>query len=125
MPLNYRQADREADFRAQLIHVHEHADSIALQHREPRLESRLLAQVTALIGNMRSIITVNRNVGFFTTGYNYLIQIIPALIVAPLFMGGEVPFGVITAGGRWRSPRCWAPSRWWSPSSRPSRPTPP
>jgi putative ATP-binding cassette transporter len=39
---------------------------------------------------------VNRNLGFFTTGYNYLIQIIPTLLVAPLFIRGEVEFGVIT-----------------------------
>jgi putative ATP-binding cassette transporter len=38
---------------------------------------------------------VNRNLGFFTTGYNYLIQIIPALIVAPLFIRGDAEFGVI------------------------------
>src|SRR5262249_129240 len=44
----------------------------------------------------RSIISVNRNLGFFTTGYNYLIQIIPALFVAPQFIRGEVEFGVIT-----------------------------
>ena len=30
VPLNYRQADREADFRAELIHVRENAESIAL-----------------------------------------------------------------------------------------------
>ena len=45
---------------------------------------------------MQRIIAVNRNLGFFTTGYNYLIQIIPVLIVAPLFIRGEVEFGVIT-----------------------------
>jgi putative ATP-binding cassette transporter len=39
---------------------------------------------------------VNRNVGFFSTGYNWLIQIIPALIIAPSFIRGEVEFGVIT-----------------------------
>jgi putative ATP-binding cassette transporter len=96
VPLNYLQADREADFRAQLIHVRENAESIALQHREPRLAARLFDQITALIGNQRLIINVNRNVGFFTTGYNYLIQIIPALIVAPMFMRGEVQFGTVT-----------------------------
>ena len=42
------------------------------------------------------IISVNRNLGFFTTGYNYLIQIIPVLIVAPLFIRGQAEFGVIT-----------------------------
>jgi putative ATP-binding cassette transporter len=45
---------------------------------------------------MRRIIGVNRNLSFFTTGYNYLIQIIPALVVAPMFFRGEVEFGVIT-----------------------------
>jgi putative ATP-binding cassette transporter len=35
-------------------------------------------------------------VGFFTTGYNWLIQIIPALIIAPAFIRGSIPFGVIT-----------------------------
>src|SRR5690242_6902186 len=45
---------------------------------------------------MRRLITVNRNLAFFTGGYNYLIQIIPALVVAPLFIRGEIEFGVIT-----------------------------
>ena len=94
--LNYRQADREADFRATLIHVRENAEPIALLHREREIESRLLSRLAALVGNMKRIIGVNRNVGFFTTGYNYLIQLIPILIVAPLFMRRETEFGVIT-----------------------------
>ena len=48
------------------------------------------------MGNFRRIIAVNRNLSFFTTGYNWMIQIIPALFVAPLFISGEVEFGVIT-----------------------------
>ena len=39
---------------------------------------------------------MNRNLSFFTTGYNYLIQLIPALIVAPLFIRGQAEFGVIS-----------------------------
>jgi putative ATP-binding cassette transporter len=94
--LNYRQADREADFRAGLIQVRENAESIALLQCEPELSARLASQFDALVANVRRIVAVNRNVGFFTTGYNYMIQIIPALIVAPLFIRGEVEFGVIT-----------------------------
>jgi vitamin B12/bleomycin/antimicrobial peptide transport system ATP-binding/permease protein len=94
--LNYRQADREADFRATLIHVRENAEPMALLHREHEIEKRLLDRLAALVDNMKRIIGVNRNVGFFTTGYNYLIQLIPILIVAPLFMRGEAEFGVIT-----------------------------
>ncbi|MEW6038386.1 MAG: SbmA/BacA-like family transporter [Pseudomonadota bacterium] len=96
MALNYSQLDKEANFRADLIHVRENAESVALARREGRLKSRLLQHLEALIANFRRIIGVNRNLGFFTTGYNYLIQIIPALIVAPSFIRGEVEFGVIT-----------------------------
>jgi putative ATP-binding cassette transporter len=94
--LNYRQSDLEANFRADLIHVRENAEPVALLRREGRLTARLLRRLDELAGNFRRITSVNRNLGFFTTGYNYLIQIIPALIVAPLFIRGEVEFGVIT-----------------------------
>jgi putative ATP-binding cassette transporter len=94
--LNYRQSDREADFRSALIHVGENAEPIALLRREDQLKPWLTRRIDATVENFRRITSVNRNLGFFTTGYNYLIQIIPALIVAPRFIRGEVEFGVIT-----------------------------
>ena len=39
---------------------------------------------------------MNRNVGFFTTAYNWMIQIISVLIIAPAYIAGKVEFGVIT-----------------------------
>jgi putative ATP-binding cassette transporter len=94
--LSSTQSDREASFRADLVHVRANAESVALMRREGRLRTRLLRRVDALTANARRMIAVNRNVSFFTTGYNYLIQIIPALIVGPLFMRNQVEFGVIT-----------------------------
>jgi putative ATP-binding cassette transporter len=94
--LNYNQLDKEANFRSSLIHVREHAESIMLARREGRLTVRLLRRLEELVANFRRITTINRNVGFFTTGYNWLIQIIPALIVAPAFINGDIAFGVIT-----------------------------
>ena len=94
--LSFTQSEREASFRADLVHVRANAESVALMRREGRLRTRLLRRVDALTANARRMIGVNRNLGFFTTGYNYLIQIIPALIVGPLFMRGQVEFGVIT-----------------------------
>src|SRR3989442_686051 len=94
--LDYAQSRREADFRATLVHLGENAESVALSRQEGRLKSRLLNRIDELVENFRRITSVNRNLGFFTTGYNYLIQIIPALIVAPHFIRGEVEFGVIT-----------------------------
>jgi vitamin B12/bleomycin/antimicrobial peptide transport system ATP-binding/permease protein len=94
--LNYNQSDKEAVFRADLIHVRENAESLALSHREPLITARLLRHLDELAANFKQLIAVSRNLGFFTTGYNYLIQLIPALVVAPLYIRGEVEFGVIT-----------------------------
>jgi vitamin B12/bleomycin/antimicrobial peptide transport system ATP-binding/permease protein len=93
--LNYRQADREADFRSELIATSTNADGIALAGKEAYIRGRLMNRIDALVENLRRIISVNRNLNFFTTGYNYMIQLIPVLIVAPLFMEGGVEFGVI------------------------------
>jgi vitamin B12/bleomycin/antimicrobial peptide transport system ATP-binding/permease protein len=94
--LNFDQLDKEAKFRASLIHLRENAESIALCRREGRLIRILSRNLKDLTDNFRRIISTNRNVNFASTGYNWLIQIIPALIIAPLFINGKVPFGVIT-----------------------------
>jgi putative ATP-binding cassette transporter len=94
--LNYDQLDKEASFRSGLIHVRENAEAIMLARHEGVQSGRLLHRLEDLIANFRQITSINRNVGFFSTGYNWLIQVIPALIVAPAFTRGHVDFGVIT-----------------------------
>jgi putative ATP-binding cassette transporter len=94
--LNYDQLDKEANFRAGLIHVRENAESVMVAGDEDHQRRLLLNAVDRLVANLRRIIAVNRNLGFFTTGYSWMIQIIPALIVAPGFIRGDVEFGVIT-----------------------------
>jgi ABC-type uncharacterized transport system fused permease/ATPase subunit len=66
---------------------------------------------------------VNRNLGFFTTGYDYMIQLLPILIVAPLFVRGQVEFGLISQSAMAFSHLISAFSLWSSPSSSRSRPT--
>ena len=94
--LNDKQLDKEANFRSDLMHVRENAESLALLHREASLAQRLGLRLSEVVINARRMIAVNRNLGFFTTGYNYMIQIMPALVVAPMFISGKVEFGVIT-----------------------------
>src|SRR5262249_38367835 len=53
-------------------------------------------RLSRLVENFRSVIRVSRNLGFFTTGYGYLPQVIPAAVVAPLYIRGAVPFGTVT-----------------------------
>jgi vitamin B12/bleomycin/antimicrobial peptide transport system ATP-binding/permease protein len=94
--LNYNQLDKEASFRSGLIHVRENAESIMLTRSERRHATRLEGMLEDLVSNFRTITSINRNVGFFTTGYNWMIQIIPALIIAPAFIDGKIEFGVIS-----------------------------
>ena len=93
--LNYLQLKKEANFRFELVHVRENAEAIALVHAEAKEEARLGDRLGALIANYRSIIGVLLNLKLVTGGYNYLTQLIPVLIVAPLYLRGEVEFGVV------------------------------
>jgi putative ATP-binding cassette transporter len=93
--LSYERADCEANLRLELIRLRETAE-----HENQVLDTKNFHQLVAmrideLVDNARRIIGVNRNLGFFSTGYNYMIQLIPVFIVAPMFMKGDVEFGVI------------------------------
>jgi putative ATP-binding cassette transporter len=94
VPLNNYQLQKEADFRFALIRVREQAGPDDLQGGGEE-KATLLERFNKVVANFRDIISVTRNVGFFTKEYNYLIQIIPALVVAPLYIHNHVQFGTI------------------------------
>ncbi len=96
--LDVHQFKKEADLRYDLIQVRTHAESIALLGGEPEETGRLRRGLDAAVENLKGIIGLSRNIGFFTTGYDYLIQIIPLLIVAPLYIRGDVEFGMLAQG---------------------------
>jgi putative ATP-binding cassette transporter len=94
--LNNLQLKKEADFRFELVHARGQAVSLALGRHEPQEEAALNSRLHILVENYRAIIRILRNLKFFSGGYNYLTQLIPVLIVAPLYMRGAVEFGVVT-----------------------------
>ena len=94
--LQYDKYQKEADFRYGLVRIRDNAESIAFYRGEKREHRDLVHRLSAVVGNMRTIIFWNRNLGFFRNSYNYLALILPILIVAPMFMNGSVPFGVVT-----------------------------
>jgi vitamin B12/bleomycin/antimicrobial peptide transport system ATP-binding/permease protein len=93
--LNSLQLKKEADLRYGLIHVREHGLPLG-ERDEPQEARRIQARLRRVVRNSRAMIGVTRNVGFFTSGYNYLVPILPLLIVAPLYLRGKIELGVVT-----------------------------
>jgi ABC-type uncharacterized transport system fused permease/ATPase subunit len=94
--LNYQVLQREADLRFSLVRVRENAESIAFYGGE-QLERQLVDKRLAdLVVTRRDVLRVERNLDFFTTAYQFLIQILPGAVVAPLFFAGKVELGVVS-----------------------------
>ncbi|KAB2601768.1 ABC transporter D family member 2 [Pyrus ussuriensis x Pyrus communis] len=93
--LNFMQEKKEADFRYGLVRVRENAESIAFYSGEANEMQFLLQRFTSAFKNMSKLLICSRNLEFFTSGYSFLIQIIPAAVVAPMYFSGKIAFGVI------------------------------
>ena len=48
--------------------------------------------------NLGDLLVSTRNLGFFTSYYRYLIVLLPAAVVAPLYFQGDIEFGVVNQG---------------------------
>jgi vitamin B12/bleomycin/antimicrobial peptide transport system ATP-binding/permease protein len=94
--LDNLQLKKEADFRFALGRVREHSGVVAQLGGEGDESARLGGRIDALVSNFRAIIVVSRNLGFFTTMYNFLPQVIPIILAAPLYIRGEVELGSVT-----------------------------
>ena len=82
-----------------MINVRDNAESIALYRGEKREFTRARQRLQSAIRNLLDIINWNRNLNFFTTGYNYVVAILPIVIVAPLYFDGRIEFGQVTQAG--------------------------
>ncbi|MGZ9275427.1 MAG: ABC transporter ATP-binding protein/permease, partial [Nitrospira sp.] len=94
--LNYLQYQKEADFRYSLVRVRDNAESIAFYRGEKREGRDLLGRLGEAVLNLLNIIGWNRNLTFFTGSYYFAAVLVPVIIVAPMYMRGEVEFGVVT-----------------------------
>lgn len=93
--LNFLQEKKEADFRYGLVRVRENAESIAFYSGEENEMQLLLRRFESAFENLTKLLISSRNLEFFTSGYRYLIQILPAAVVAPMYFAGKIEFGVI------------------------------
>lgn len=94
--LNFAQLKKEADYRYKLVNVRDNAESIAFFRGERKEFTRTRQRLKIALKNLLQIINWNRNLNFFTNSYNYIIGILPIVIVAPLYLNGEIEFGKVT-----------------------------
>jgi ABC-type uncharacterized transport system fused permease/ATPase subunit len=93
--LNFAQEAQEANFRYGLVRVRENAESVAFYSGEAAEGALLNDRLQGAVQNFKSLLMASRNLNFFTSFYRFLIQILPAAVVAPLYFRGEIEFGVI------------------------------
>lgn len=93
--LNFRQEAREADLRYGLVRVRENAESIAFYNGATSEVGLLVGRLGQVVANQRELLKASRNLDFFQSAYRYIIILLPAAVVAPLYFKGEIEFGVV------------------------------
>ncbi|MCS3432077.1 ABC transporter ATP-binding protein/permease [Klebsiella sp. BIGb0407] len=91
--INYHKQRAEADFRASLIRKHDNAEQIAQYGGEQQEKNHLKRNFTAIIGNWRTLMNAERNLSFFTVGYNRISLIVPVFAALPAFLNKTVTLG--------------------------------
>jgi putative ATP-binding cassette transporter len=104
IPLSFQQMKTEADLRSSLKDAREELrkkgtadgreDEIDGGEIVKAVESR--GRLKDVIDTLMSIMFVNRNIQLFTHTFNLAMPLIPAVIIAPSYFAGEIPFGTIT-----------------------------
>jgi putative ATP-binding cassette transporter len=94
--LNDRQLTKEASLRYQLMRIRETAETLAVAGAERSVGRHLHAFLIETLENFKAIVRVTRNLVAFTNFYGYMLQLVPVLVVAPLYLHRQVEFGVVT-----------------------------
>jgi putative ATP-binding cassette transporter len=94
--INFAQRRLEADFRYALVGLRNNAEAIALYGAERREHQALLQRLYAAMQNLHPLLAWQRNLAFFTYGYDFLLPLVPVVALAPAFFAGTIEFGKIT-----------------------------
>ncbi|OAM31054.1 MULTISPECIES: ABC transporter ATP-binding protein/permease [Eikenella] len=92
-PLNVERQHREADYRATLLRVRDHAEQIALYRGENAEQSRLNRRFEAVRHNWRELIGRELRLETFSAAYLRLSMFIPIIATLPMYLAHTLTFG--------------------------------
>jgi putative ATP-binding cassette transporter len=95
IPLNFDQQRYEADFRFNLVRVRENSEQIALLGGEPVEATRLRSRYDKVVANWYLIMSRQKRLSFFTSGYGQLAIIFPIIVVSPAYFAGAMQLGAL------------------------------
>ncbi len=91
--LNMEKQRCEADYRAALMNRRQHSDAIAGQRGELHERHTLMDKFKGIAHNWNNLIRYERNLSFFTVGYQQVTALAPIIFSLPKFLAGELLLG--------------------------------
>lgn len=91
--INMDKQRKEADYRTALITRKQHGDAIAGQRGEMSDRNELMNRFLGVIHNWNNLIRYERNLAFFTVGYQQATAMAPIIFALPKFLAGELMLG--------------------------------
>ncbi|MGB3532429.1 MAG: ABC transporter ATP-binding protein/permease [Microcoleaceae cyanobacterium] len=93
--INYIQLQKEAELRYGLVHVQDHAEAIALYRGQSQASQQLHHRFFQVYQNFNRLIRWEFNLSLFQNSLQYITFILPAVILAPGILSGQLEIGVI------------------------------
>lgn len=91
--INQDEIESKANYSYSLVHVRNHAESIAFFRGEKQESNIIQRRFKSLANTIERKLNWERSQDFFSRGYQSVIQIFPFLVLAPLYIEGEIDFG--------------------------------
>ena len=98
-PLNVERQHREADYRATLLRIRDHAEQIALYRGEQAEKARLHERFGRIRDNWRELITREFKLEVFSTAYLRVSFFIPVVATLPMYLAKTMSFGSMMQAG--------------------------
>ncbi|MBP5971600.1 ABC transporter ATP-binding protein/permease [Brasilonema sp. CT11] len=93
--INQAELEAKADYSYCLTHVRNHAESIAFFRGEEQELNIIQRRFSILIKDIKQKIDWERNKEIFNRGYRAVIELIALIVLAPLYIKGEIDFGQV------------------------------